>query len=283
MQKLWSWIIIFVVILNTGFLHCDEIIESKFKKIPYYHRVCLKFFFKEFYLKDALGHVLFFNTKPVAITGFYEKKNRPIFKNFFANIIENIHDKCFEKSWNVWKKYECLFPHSNFIFAEDKTIFADGEQVRNIYAINKSSLLRCLENHEYIFREILGQNFSINEFIENLEMEKQVLPLINHDEALLGIILGYGAESALGFKKNEKQTGINLKVPEKCPIWPLGFMGNCENLEVKYLIKYYEEELMELHYKYQSCNNFLKMILMKLCSAQGKFPKENQSTPFHYL
>ncbi len=96
---------------------------------------------------------------------------------------------------------------------------------------------------------------------------------------LMGILLGYGEESALAFKKIRKRftdtyapppTGayqrINLATPEACKVNPVVFMGNPNSKEVKELVSTYEQELDEIWSIYKNSKKPLKTALEKLCS-----------------
>jgi hypothetical protein len=270
MQKVRLFRFLILFFAFNLFSSINASVENKIKELSYLDRIKIKFFFKVFFLQDGVGHTLFFATKPISTTGFFVKKNRPVFDNFFLNLIENVHDHFFEKGWIAWKRNEHLFPHANFIFAEDETTFIGNERVRNIYVINRRNLLECLKKNEQIFREVLGENFSVINFVEKLENEKQVLPLINHSECLLGILLGYGYESSSAFENQSlgieqaSYSGINIAKPENCPIWPIGFMGDPDSEEVQNLVKIYEKELKELDIMFRNSKDFLNMLLTQL-------------------
>jgi len=108
MQKLQVLMVFVCTLLVCTNQELSASVESNLKKIPYEERFFLKSFFKDFFLHDSLGHVLFFDTKPASITAFSLERNRHFFEKLFA------------KGWACWKKYEYLFPHPNFIFAEDE-------------------------------------------------------------------------------------------------------------------------------------------------------------------
>src|SRR5262249_20305684 len=89
---------------NQG-LHAS--IESNLKKVPFEDRFYLKFFLRDVFLHENMGHVLFFDNKPACFTGFALGRQ------------QHYLEKLLSKGWMSWKKYEHLFPHPNFIFIEE--------------------------------------------------------------------------------------------------------------------------------------------------------------------
>jgi hypothetical protein len=180
------------------------------------------------------------------------------------------------KGWISWKKYESLFPHPNFIFVEEEDLC---NSVKHIYIINKKSLLLQLHKHSGLYQEILGSHFSPESFLKDLEQKKNLDSLIKNDECLKGMILGFGPESSLSFKKKntlekndpsnraDRYQGIVVKEPKRSMIFPVGFMGNSDSEEVKNLTYVYEKELGELWIRYKISRNTLKLVLEKL--AEG--------------
>lgn len=124
----------------------------------------------------------------------------------------------------------------------------------------------------------MGAQFSSREFIVQLE-EGQALPsLLKHDEMLMGIVLGYGKESATAFKEKRSQytqsvappptetyCRIDLDRPKGCKIHPVVFMGNPHSSEVQELTFLYEQELKEAWTAYSQAKNRLKIVLEALC------------------
>jgi hypothetical protein len=182
------------------------------------------------------------------------------------------------KGWYAFKKNEHLFPHPRFIFSEN--VFESGNacKILHIYFINKESLKTCLNDYQSLFRQILGEEFSQETFIAQLEAGVALPKLLNEDEMLLGILLGFGKESSLAFKKRRPQCTasyaplptatycqIDLKRPQGCKIDPVVFMGDPRSSEVLKLRSMYEQELKNAWSIYKQSNNLLKSVLTQLC------------------
>ncbi len=241
-------------------LHAESV-EEKLKNLTLKERSYLKFFFNDLIYYDSFGHVLFYQNKPVCLIGLIKKG------------YGSFREKLPYKGWEVWKNVEYLFPHPNFIFCEE-VINLNSSIVSVISIVNKKTTLNVVKKHENLFKEVLGQDFSPSNFIAQIENKKQLRALINDDEALLGILLGFGEESAKAFKEKEINGSrsshssdyqcIEIKGPEKCRIYPIGFLGNPTSEEVKQLKDIYSYELKNLWALYRGKNS-LKITLEKLC------------------
>lgn len=242
-------------------------VEDGLRQISLSDRVNMNFFFDEAIKKDQAGHVLYFENKPACLTG-------PVLKDKNKSFKESL---CL-KGWIAFKKHEHLFPHPNFIFNEN-IYEKDNFKVLDIYIINKKSLEKCLSEHLSVFKEALGQEFSIEQFIAKLEESASLNFLLNKDEMLIGIILGYGSESSQAFKEirtkctqtfapppTESYQRIVMQQPQGCKIGPVVFMGNPQSDQVKALVSVYEKELEEISKFYKQRKDRLKLILERLCT-----------------
>lgn len=255
------FMIIFLAFCQELFSDC---VEEGLKRLSVEERIYLKYFFGDLVYYDSFGHVLWFENKPVCLIGLLNKGRTSYREQLPA------------KGWKVWKKNEHLFPHPNFIFCEE-IIAHNTDSWSIISIINKKSLLNCLTQHEQLFKEILGSNFSPASFIAEVEERKQLGPLIANDEALLGILLGFGKESSLAFKEQTESITVSEAPieyqcvlgdrPKKCPMLPMGFVGDPESEEVKYLLESYSAELKNLWNMYRGKDS-LRLSLKKLCEKE---------------
>lgn len=241
-------------------------VEAELKSISYEDRFFLNNFFYDFFFYNLLGHVLFYNTKPACLWIFSIEPHQ-----------QHFLEKLEARGWIVWKKYEHLFPHPRFIFVEEE-IELNKRKYIQVMVINKQSLAVCLKKHCAVFNSVLGEHFSVETFITQVEKEKKISSLIREDEHLLGIILGYGEESAAAFKEKNGQGlcladvapyhRIDIQKPQRCVIIPVGFVGNPHSQEVQGLARAYESELAALWTKYKCSRNTLRLVLEQLCSPE---------------
>lgn len=242
-------------------------VEEKLKQVPLNEKICMRKFFDFAIKNDQAAHVIFFDNKPVCFTGVVVRDKHKTFK-----------DILYLKGWHAFKKNEQLFPHSNFIFNEK--IFADENlKIINIYIINKRAIVTCLQEHANLFKKTFGPDFNPKKFISQLEGGYLMTSLINDDEMLLGILLGFGEESSKAFQEEQKNytgdfapnwsdtyCGIEGKRPKGCKIYSVGFMGNPNSPEVKALIATYDKELEAIWEIYQQSKDPLNIILERLCA-----------------
>ncbi len=240
-------------------------VEDKLKYVLLDEKICMRKFF-DFAIKfDHAAHVLYFENKPVCLTGVVIKDKHRTFR-----------DVLHLKGWKAFRKNENLFPHDNFIFNECLSVSGDFK-VLDIYIINKPALEKCLHQNMNVFRECLGDEFTSEWFISRLTEGQPIISLVNDNEILLGILLGFGKEASKAYQvaqEDAKMTipdwsdtycGIDSKRPNGCKIYPIGFMGNPHSLEVQTLISIYEKELEVFWKYYQTKNDSLLVFLECLC------------------
>lgn len=116
----------------------------------------------------------------------------------------------------------------------------------------------------------------------NLKEKQALFEMINSNEGLLGILLGYGVESSMQYKRRDLMwksmlpilyEEINLQaVSKNHPSYssfilggahPIQFVGNPQSLEVKAILQKNEKEREYIQEVY-SKGNFLEITLQKL-------------------
>lgn len=259
----FSFLVSFVVIAASIF---GSVVEEGLKQVSLHDRACMRVFFGDAIKMDQIDHVLYFENKPASVIAkVLETKNR------------HFHDTLCLKGWHAFKKNEHLFPHPRFIFNESIINFAEDFKVLHIYIFNKQSLENCLQRHESLFKETLGQDFNSQLFVKALEEGHSLYSLIRKDEVLLGILLGFGEESSKAYRDfntkggaffhSKMYCGIDLKRPKGCKIQPVIFMGDPNSQEVKKLTSIYEKELEEFSKIYEQKKDPLKIVLERLCAV----------------
>lgn len=242
----------------------SQILQS----IPSKDKERLEFFFSFLVQFDNLGFVLFGNTKPAAFCSIPLVCNYPVVPKSIPNPLQ--YQKDLKRSWAVWTRYRNRFKHPNIIVCEEYDGFKKSAFVQLIF-IDKRKLTTLLAQFREDFAEVLGEDFSSEKFIAQIEKKRKLRPLIHHDEKLLGLILGFGKESASTFKnvENSGQEDPNFKIagrkPKGCCIIPVSFKGNPDSDQVKTLIDIYTKEILEIEEIFKS-DTFLLTALEKFCS-----------------
>lgn len=250
--------------------HFSLNIKNQIALIPEDERIVLENFFQILISSESLGYVLF-GSKPICLSGYFLKLPP-------GNMLRRSNNSLVKKGWELWKKYEYLFPHPNYlIFAEDNI---RGDKNNNaIFFVNKVNLLKVVTNNIAIFSNILGSNFNSDGFLIKISERQSISELTNFHEGLLGIMLGYGAESSMLYYKRDLINRAhpqriheknNLKgVPQAflyTKIYPIQFVGNPASQEVNAILEQNAKErsyLLELY----SQGRWLEITLNKLTSV----------------
>lgn len=268
-KKSFPFLCIFFVYVLT-FTHSlfsySKKLETSLKQISLEERKSISRIFNCFVRSDQFAYTLFFETKPVAFGGFYLKHEN------------EEHEKKLREGWSCWRKYEHLFPHPKYFFIEEKR-YSANRIFLDIFLINKKSILKLLDEKKDIFIDILGESFSPETFLASVEKEKSLRPLLNHDESLLGILLGFGVESSRAYKEHQfkkkpkikwhfgpidkNYVGINGYSSLDAGLRGIAFSGNPHSKEVQTLIEQYDKEMIEICKIYDS-NSILFPTLEKL-------------------
>jgi hypothetical protein len=167
-------------------------------------RILLEYFFRSLIQEDTIGYVLL-GGKPMGFHSYV--KPNAILPAFPRNVFDKIdlffdefdpNDGLFERSFEVWKKYEHLFCGNNIFF----DVFEQNGELRckKVSVFNKRQLLQVLELHFHRFRE-LDHTLTIGELFDALLHDQHIKNKFYSRDDLVGICLGYGEHNAILFRK----------------------------------------------------------------------------------
>ncbi len=237
-------ICLFILFLCLASPLSGGVVDDGLKQISMNDRLLMRQFVKLNLRLHQASHVIYFDNKPVCLASVWLKSPKRLFT-----------DVLWIKGLRAFKKHEHLFPHPNFIFNIETIGEDDKWKSINLYVINKRALSKCLIKNSHIFQEKLGEHFNFSQFVSQLENGIGLSFLIDNNEMLLGILLGYGEESCRLYqtmRSNYKSMvppdtdtycGINIKTPNMHRLFPIGFAGNPNSTEVQNLVATYEKEL----------------------------------------
>lgn len=243
-------------------------VEEGMKHISLSERYLLREFAKECFKWDQASHVIFFENKPCSLMCTYA---------FSPD--ESLRDLLQLDGWKTFQKYEHLFPHPNFIFQED-VWSSDGIQKIEVFLFNKRALRKCFDRYLPLFQEVIGPHCSYEWFLSELKAGKSVEDIIKHDQVLLGVLLGYGEESARAFEnviekklawyflRLDVYCGNSPQVCDECELFSVVFMGNPGSTEVQKLVSTYGEELNQFWEVYKR-KDPLVLFLQGICEEKG--------------
>ena len=189
-------------------------------EIPYIDAFFLDFFFRELILRDSLGYTLI-GEKPMSFGGFSDPK-----RTFFPFIT----DYCMVRGWKLWEKYKQYFLNPRYKFWMEESTWT--ERVKFIILIDKHQISEVFENNIQDFKLLLGADISTNHLLEQSQNKPLLKNILNNQEALIGILLGYGRDNAWWYHNRDK----SLKNPS---VWG----RECQNKFKLPWKKYQIEEL----------------------------------------
>jgi hypothetical protein len=236
-------------------------VEEGLHKIPSNEKEKMENFF-DFAIKlDHVGHVLYFDNKPISFIGIS---------------LEAEIDQKFREGWHSFKAYQHHFSFKNYVFDERITIFPKGKVIQ-IFLINKKVFRDCIHQHQELFQEILGETIDGSQLLNEIEKGKHLMDLIKENEILLGVLLGYGEESSRLYVKrqleknkyitpDEKYGRISSELTDGIEIYPVAFMGHKDSEEAQKINSKFQEEWKALWEIYQQKNqDSTRFFLEALC------------------
>lgn len=242
--------------------------QWQLNKLTEKERDHIEFLFRYWIQRDTLGFLLFGESKCCTFTGI------PItHKEYFLPYkMENGYQfqKKLKAAWFTWKRNESRFKHPNYIVCERYNRI-ENETYLHLFIFDKMKLRATLEAYKDDFIEVLGENFSQERFITLLEKKKKLMPLIKHNEKLLGILLGFGRDASSVFSQWDQETELEPpleylgKRPPGCLITPVSFRGYSASKETSLLLESYKKEILEIEKIFNGCG-FIERSIEKFCA-----------------
>ncbi len=73
-----------------------------------------------------------------------------------------------------------------------------------IFLVNKEAFRHTVSNHLSLFKKAINESITADKLLNELEKEESdLLDVLYHNKALLGILLGFGKQNARLFSKRE--------------------------------------------------------------------------------
>ncbi|MBS0626291.1 MAG: hypothetical protein JSS32_09600 [Verrucomicrobia bacterium] len=282
MQKLWAlsigfkrsiFLVIFLSLLGLMLIRPIQYLSfsRKLNAIPQKDREQIEWFFR-FLSWDT--HFVLFGSKPMGFCGFLEQEPPQEYRS-----LDHFEDFAYRfmlpilklnKGWNLWKKYEHLFPSSRFLLIENH----DKSRSTIIFMINKSEFLKTVEENINDFRRILGNHITPVILLEKCQRSKDLISdVLKNNDLLLGILLGFGKHNAQLFFRREQIMGRSKS--ESLSLNPKKLLPSSEFLSL-------EEELDHINRKLGNfCNSEASdfnqiLLLMPSFFADASDPETQQ-------
>lgn len=184
------------------------IVAKELQNIPKEDKEALEFLFRELHYAPC-SYVLF-GDKPMSICSFldvevYHPQNYRFydFMDFSIGAMRR-NNLMGLKGWEVWKKYRTSFPSSKYFLLENHD---DG--CMTLVMINKHAILRIVEENIDLFRNTLGTELTPQTVLDRCVRSQDIFrDVLQYNDELLGILLGYGRHNALLFSRKHQIEGI---------------------------------------------------------------------------
>jgi|GEM_PF-2600840 len=191
-----------------------------------------------------------------------------------GNLMLGCHGILLREGWEVWKKYEFLFPHPNYLIFEEEQIRGDQE-LHPLFFINKKNIQTILCQHIDLLKKEVDPSFDAAHFLSELEQSFNLSELIHFHEGVLGLLLGFGVESSMSYYYREFPLGIFRKERDQLDriggaqsstlhfSTAIAFCGKCDSQEVQEIVRQNREERRALK-KIYSEGDLLEITLKKI-------------------
>ncbi len=178
--------------------------DSLFNKLSKEDRLAIEPLLKDLVLNNHFGYVLA-GEKPVAFTAYFQQMR-------FENVlfIKNFRSINVEQSWKALEKIRSKLNSENFLLTKKEYNFFDFKGsnqecvdiVNVITIINKKLFLCTVQEHLACFKKALGDWVTPEKLLLKVsESTISLFEVLDKNEGLFGILLGYGKNNAFAFKR----------------------------------------------------------------------------------
>jgi hypothetical protein len=242
---MWRYLFfLFFAIIGQEIHASEHRIEKK-------DRIILEPFFKVLLTKETLGYVLL-GEKPVAWLTYLPKLS---WEFPFRSLLRlkpylSSNNQIMKKGWKTWEKYSSL-RSNHFLFIEERSLYSSCAHW--IFVINRDLFCKVVNEHCLEFERILGRKITGEALFERVKQEQALLKLLQNNDVLLGIILGFGKNNAQCFAEGDrKKLGFFPAASDKISSIQLpSFRANLN-----------DPETMLLREKYLKCRDRIQAIFL---------------------
>jgi hypothetical protein len=103
-----------------------------------------------------------------------------------------------------------LFPLKNYILTKEECKNR-SYKICNVILINKKAFVKIVNKHKIFFKNKINKEIDPQQMLNDIESGKaSFAETIHNDEALWGILLGYGKHNAILYEKRENKLLMDL-------------------------------------------------------------------------
>lgn len=183
---------LFMKYIIVALLFLPFSIKADIRNIPRFRIKDIKCFVEHLMYDHNFSYTIF-GSKPMSLTDTCLKI--PPHLSLYKHLKARFLFLKYKRELNTWYKYRNEFTFKDFIFLDKEEDLFDHLV---LVLIHKKNLIAVLYDHEGIFKQELGEEFTPVSFVDKLEKrEVSLAKAINNNSRLLGIMLGYGDSNAL--------------------------------------------------------------------------------------
>ena len=201
-----------ILFISLTFKNFAQNTKEILSKIPQSDRDVLESLFYQMMNNSHFSYTLF-GDKPISLSGDFTLTP-------YGNILW-AKFQCggvFWKNWEIWEKHQDDFLIKNYLFIKEPS----SSNATDIIFINKKQFIKIVDKHLDIFKARLRRSLTGRSLLDEVEEKRKFASIIQNDEVLWGVLLGYGLHNAQLYDERSKlEKFIHSeelpKIPEKIP------------------------------------------------------------------
>lgn len=219
--------------------------RPQLEKISLEDQKALSLFFEGMIRLDVCGYTIF-GDKPVSVTGYWVSSE--------ATTDMYSREILLKTGQILWEKHKHLFPTPNFAIT-----FVSNQDWHGVQVINKKAFRQIVSQYLDEFRQILGHEITADLILEKVTNNNtDISEVLNNDDCLLGIVLGYGYKNAHAYKQKNAISGDLKKhfgLADDKYVYDGMFPNNSENLPENITKLLDEYNALDKKFTYSSDNS----------------------------
>jgi hypothetical protein len=180
-------------LLLASFAVASPVIDQKDREI-------LEPYFNALVTHQELGYVLL-GEKPAILLGYVHHLSwkHPLYSLGSSHYFYK-GNQLQKKAWEIWKKYS---PQISDRFLVTEEVNPSSPLCANVFVIHRDLFCEVVNENREIFENILGRKITGEALYEQAKQTPLFSVLLKGNEALLGIILGYGKTNSMLFSQRK--------------------------------------------------------------------------------
>jgi hypothetical protein len=188
-------------------------ISQKLQSLSAEEKFFLDAFFRNLISTDNGSYVLF-GSKPASVMFYEEWENYRQHPIYHSHLRLNTDFSPQRVGLEIWKKHEDLFPLKKYSIVKAESCFSGN--LTAVFLIHNKRLLNVLRQHFPDFQKVFPEFGSPQSLLNAVLKNPSVLNEICDHDLLLGIVLGFGRDSAALFEREQQIEALLFSHPH-CP------------------------------------------------------------------